>query len=146
MAGEPKAGPATGIRRSLAIGLAILVFAAGVLLGQGGRAATIAPGSDADPLVTQSYVDQFHTLVVLQLNPGQKLECSGGTQVIVRSGIARAVASAQGGVCDVTAGKDLAQGERVALNHLLIVPRTDGRGIAAETALFVMVRGPHVLK
>lgn len=146
MMSERTAGSTDRTRRALLIGLAILVFAAGVLIGQRGRAATIVPGSDADPLVTQSYVDQFHGLVVLEMSPGQKLECNGGTQVIVRSGTARAVASAQGGVCDVTGGKDLAQGERVALNHLLIVPRTDGRGIIAETNLFVMVRGPHALK
>jgi len=134
------------IGRTLVVGLAICVFAAGFLVGQRGSAATIVPGSDADPLVTQSYVDQFFSLVVLQLSPGQKLEGNGGTEIIVRSGTARAVASPQGGVCDVTAGKDLAQGERVALNHLLVIPRTDGRGILAETALYVMVRGPHTLK
>jgi len=138
--------PRSGKVRALAAVLAVCVFAAGFLIGQRGRAATIAPGSDADPLVTQSYVDQLCSLVVVQLGPGQRLEGSAGTEIIVRSGTARAVASASGGVCDVTGGKDLAQGERVPLNHLLIVPRTDGRGISADTALFVMVRGPYVIK
>jgi hypothetical protein len=136
----------SGKVRAFAAVLAICVFAAGFLIGQRGRAATIAPGSDADPLVTRSYVDQFSSLLVLQLGPGQKLEGNGGTEIIVRSGTARAVASSQGGVCDLTGGKDLAQGERVPLNHLLILPRTDGRGIVADTALFIMVRGPYVIK
>jgi hypothetical protein len=126
--------------------LAACVFSAGFLAGHRTRAASVGPGSDADPLVSQSYVDQFVGLVVVELTTGQRLEGQGGTEIVLRSGRARAVASAQGGVCDLTAGKDLADGERVSSNHLLVVPRSDGRGIVADSLVFVMVRGPYVKK
>jgi len=133
-------------QRAIALLLATVVFLVGFFAGRTGTANTVAPGSDADPLVSRSYVDQFFGLVVVELAPGQRLEAVGGTEIILRSGQARAVASASGGLCDVTAGKDLAQNERIVANHLLIVPRTDGRGLLAETKVFVMVRGPYSVK
>jgi hypothetical protein len=128
------------------LALAGLVFIGGFFIGQQGRASSVAPGSDADPLISKSYMDQFLNLVVIELAKGQMLEGGAGTEIILRSGTARAVASPLGGVCDVTAGRDLPQGELVKLNHLLLIPRSDGRGIRAETAAFVMVRGPHTIK
>ncbi len=132
--------------RILLIAIALTVFAAGFFTGSKGQASTPAPGSYEDPLVSQSYLEQYVALMVVELAAGQAMEGFGGTEIIVRSGQARAVGSSNGGVCDVTAGKDLANGERVSLNHLLIVPRTDGRGIRAEGKVWVMVRGPYTIK
>lgn len=126
--------------------LAVMVFAGGFLAGSRGQAATVAPGSYEDPLVSQSYLEQYVDLVVLELAAGQRLEGGGGTQIILRSGPARAIASSSGGMCDVTSGKDLANNERIAANHLLIVPRSDGRGVLAEGKVFVMVRGVYTIK
>ncbi len=132
--------------RILLAALAVAVFGAGFFTGHQGQASTPAPGSYEDPLVSQSYMEQYVALMVVELAAGQTLEGSGGTEVIVRSGQACAVGNSQGGICDVTAGKDLANGARITTNHLLIVPRTDGRGIRAETKLWVMVRGPYSIK
>jgi len=136
----------TSRSRLLLVSLIAVIFAVGFLAGNTGRAQTVAPGSDADPLVSQSYVDQFVGLVVIELHAGQMLEGMGGTEIIVRSGQVTATSSPLGGLSNVTAGKDMVQGERVPLNHLLIVPRSDGRGIVAQTRAFVMVRGLHIVR
>jgi hypothetical protein len=133
-------------RRALLSLLAVVVFAGGFFAGRSGTASTPAPGSDADPLVSKSYVDQYFGLVVVELSAGQRLEAAGGTELILRSGQARTIASSAGGLANVTVGKDLVQNERVPVNHLLIVPRSDGRGILAETKVFVMVRGPYTVR
>jgi hypothetical protein len=133
-------------RRGILLVLALAVFLTGFLTGRTSTANTPAPGSDADPLVSRSYVDQLLALVVVELSPGQRIEAAGGTEIILRSGQARAISSAAGGVCDLTGGKDMAQNERITANHLLLVPRTDGRGLVAETKVFVMVRGPYIIK
>lgn len=144
---EPRAQPPINWRRrALLLALASIVFLGGFVVGHQGRASSVAPGSDADPLVAKSYVDQFLTLVVVELAKGQTLVGGAGTEIILRSGTARAVASQLGGVCDLTAGRDLPQGELVKTNHLLLVPRSDGRGIRAESAVFVMVRGPFTIQ
>ncbi|MCG0238703.1 MAG: hypothetical protein L6E13_05505 [Firmicutes bacterium] len=83
---------------------------------------------------------------VVNLQPGQTLWADGGTEVILRAGEATIIAGPGGGLSDVTAGVDLAQGAPVPLNHLLVVPRSDGRGVRAKTAAVLMVRGGYVVQ
>lgn len=136
------------MRPVIAIAAALLilaVFAAGVFYGGSAVAATTDPGSDADPVVTKSYVDQFVGLTVVQIKAGQTLTAEAGAEIILRSGQATVVEMTNG-LADVTEGKDLINGAAVPLNHLLIVPRSDGRGIKASTDGFVMVRGVFAVK
>jgi len=120
------------------------------------------PGSEGDPIVTKSYVDKvFNNLKeyidaksggsisfeIVYLERGQLLIGDKSTEIILRSGIASAVDSEMGGLADVTAGKDIRNGEMVSQNHLLIVPRDDGRGIKAENDhVVLMVKGGYSIK
>ena len=131
------------------------------------------PGSSADPVVTKSYVDSmFNSLkaqlesgdysvsgeapapqaapessfIVVQLAAGESLIGEGGTEIILRSGAASAIGANGVGVSDVTVGKDLADGVDIEKNHLLIVPRTDGRGIKCSKDAYVMVKGAYSVK
>jgi hypothetical protein len=127
----------------------VLVLA-GVLVGWFGKslaaAEPVLPGSEQDPLVSRSYVDGKLRIAVVEVPAGTKLIGSAGTEIIVRSGSATAIDTELGGLSDVTAGKDLRQGVEAPPNHLLIVPRNDGRGIQAVTSLFVLVRGNYRLQ
>ncbi|TEB04281.1 hypothetical protein Psch_04006 [Pelotomaculum schinkii] len=99
------------------------------------------PGGSGDPLVTQSYVDQYVQWKVADLKAGQVLKGKAGTELLVRRGQAVVVDSSGNGIPDVTAGVDIAANDKVALNHLLIIPREDGRGIKAIDFAVVMYRG-----
>lgn len=130
------------------------------------------PGSSADPVVTKSYVDSmFNSLkaqiesgdvsapagssetsaavpaessfIVVQLAAGESLIGEGGTEIILRSGAATAIGANGVGVSDVTVGKDLTDGVKIEKNHLLIVPRSDGRGIKCSTSAYIMVKGAY---
>lgn len=138
-------GPVTGLA---VVAIAILLALGGFRLGreQAARAGTVDPGSDADPLVTRSYVDQFTQFSVITLKAGQTLLAEGGTELILRAGAATAVETAGNGLADVTAGQDLARGAAVPLNHLLIASRSDGRGIRASVDSFVLVRGRYTVR
>lgn len=103
------------------------------------------PGSSNDPLVSKSYVDSKTSYKVIELKTGQQLIGKEGTEIILRSGIATAIDNGANGVSDLTAGKDLMTGMDVGLNHMLLVPRDDGRGINAVTDIFVMVRGDYTI-
>jgi hypothetical protein len=121
-------------------------------------AATATPGSEGDPVVTKSYVDtQIAQLKSsggtassvyqpVQLTAGQKMIGNEGTEIIVRSGETTAIDNGANGVSDVTGAMDLMTGQGVPLNHLLLIPRSDGRGIQANTEVWVMVRGSYTLK
>lgn len=123
----------------------ITAAALAVLIGIGAAvwAAGDAPGSEGDPVVSKSYVDEKTSFSPVQLAEGQRLIGGEGAEIILRSGEASAIDNGENGVSDLTAGADLMSGAPVGLNHLLLVPRDDGRGIAALTEVWVMVRGNY---
>lgn len=127
---------------------ALTVFAA---------AAADSPGSEGDPVVTKSYVDSqiaqlkggdvsSGTYKAVQLTAGQRMIGGEGTEIILRSGEATAIDNGANGVSDVTGGADLMTGQRIGLNHLLLIPRNDGRGLLALTEAYVMVRGSYTIQ
>ena len=128
---------------AIAAGVTIAVVAFSMGLA---RADTADPGSNADPLVSKSYVDQYTQWRVVNVTKGQQLVADAGAEIIVRAGNATAVASTLGGVSDLTGGDDRKQGEALPANHLLIVPRGDGRGLVAVSDLVLLVRGTYSLK
>lgn len=119
------------------------------------------PGSESDPLVTKSYVDKVlfnlkqyvdsnsggsASFEIVYMEQGQQVMGDKGTEIILRSGMAIVVDSGNGGLADITEGKDIISGENVMQNHLLIVPRDDGRGIKAENNNVVMlVKGDYTV-
>lgn len=105
-----------------------------------------SPGSEGDPLVSKSYVDQKTTFKVISMSAGQKLIGSEGTELIVRGGEALAIDNGVDGISDLTYGTDLLTGMQVACNHLVLVPRSDGRGISAVTDIWVMVKGDYTVQ
>ena len=141
--------------RRIVAGLVIVisVFALTVAVA----AAADTPGSESDPVVTKSYVDSqiaqikgggvsSGTYKAVQLTTGQKMIGSEGAEIILRSGEATAIDNGANGVSDVTGAKDLMTGQSVTLNHLLLIPRSDGRGVQALTEAYVMVRGSYTIQ
>ncbi len=140
-------------------------------------------GTEADPLVTKSYVDKkiseiavggsetdydamlgAQEKLIIELSnrisqlenaqggyqiatvqAGQTIYGKQGSEIIIRSGEGIIVASAAGGVQDVTDGVDLQGGTKAPNNNLLLVPREDGRGISATRTMVVMVRGGYTI-
>ncbi|TCK93457.1 hypothetical protein EDC19_1650 [Natranaerovirga hydrolytica] len=84
---------------------------------------------------------------VLELMPNQTLIGKEGTELIVRSGEALIIDNQDNnGIPNVTTGDNLKLGEQVALNHLLIIPREDGRGIVSKTGSWIMIRGDYTIQ
>jgi hypothetical protein len=145
----------------LAIGAVVLLLGSSVVFSE--------PGGESDPLVTLSYVnrsiDQVKTYIDERLNniggntsntsselevvnasQGQFLIADAGTEIILRGGKATAVVSEQGGLCDLTAGVDLGKDVAIPSNHLLLIPRNDGRGVYCTTDAVFMVRGNYQIR
>ena len=83
---------------------------------------------------------------IVNLPAGKKIICQNSTEVILRSGKAKIVSSNTAGISDVTTGCDVSPGAYVERNHLLIVPRTDGRGVIAQTVCVLMVKGAYSIE
>jgi hypothetical protein len=134
-----------------ALVLSIVVYSAG-----GATGAESGPGSAADPVVTKSYVDelfaslsggmQAEAFIAVEIEKGKKLLGGAGTELILRTGDATAIDNGTNGISDLTSGKDLMQGAPIAKNHLLLVPREDGRGIACKQNCWVLVKGAYTVQ
>ncbi|NLJ59090.1 MAG: hypothetical protein GX339_09630 [Tissierellia bacterium] len=82
-------------------------------------------------------------LEVVELYEGDKLIAGAGTELILRGGKAFVIGSELGGISNVTAGKDFVAGMEFVANHLMIVPRDDGRGAYTDDYAIFMVRGAY---
>lgn len=129
-----------------------------MLIGTMAYAANSEPGTINDPLVTKSYVDQKiaelgemgstqnNTYEVVFVPAGKVILGKQGSEMILRSGIAKAIDSTGGGLQDMTDGTDVVGGQTIAKYHLMIIPREDGRGILAEKDCTLMVRGGYEIQ
>lgn len=147
-----------GNRKTKAIMVSLLLMAAAII-GYTGLAAASGgdPGSAGDPLVTKSFVEEYVQKYisgmgnsggsgslawsVAELETGQEFIGKAGTEIIVRSGSAAVVDPSGGGIPDLTAGKNVMAGQTVENNHLLSLPRSDGRGVKAQKPTTIMYRG-----
>jgi hypothetical protein len=86
------------------------------------------------------------TFQVVVVGPGKKLLTGSGTELILRSGRAKAVEGAGGGLSDLTSGRNLSSGEMISRDHLILSPREDGRGVVTETEAIFLVRGGYKIE
>lgn len=97
--------------------------------------------TDSSDSSDNSDVNANQSLQIIEINKEEKIIAKNGTELILRGGKAYIIGSEMGGLSDVTSGKDLASGYEVPANHLLIVPRDDGRGVYTKDHAIFMVRG-----
>lgn len=130
--------------------------------------------TENDPLVTLSYVEKIKGQIlnellkeidiesitatkdlnieyeVVEVKIGQKVMADSSCELIFRSGKAKVVVTSDAnkensiGLSDITGGSELLNGDSVPVNHYIIIPRADGRGIeiTSETA-YLMIRGEY---
>lgn len=82
---------------------------------------------------------------LIQAKSGDVLTLGENTQLILRAGLAQAIAGQGGGLSDLTAGKDLKDGVELETNHLILVPKNDGRGIKVNYDSWLMIKGSYQL-
>lgn len=109
-----------------------------------------SPPAASAPPVQNTYImseGASSSYVVLELTKGQRLRVREGClEFILRPGSGAVVISSfrTQGVADLTAGEELLNGENLPINHSLLIPRNDGRGISVTSVVaYVMVRGDY---
>ena len=98
-------------------------------------AETEAPANSAMPITDYD---------VVYLTKGQTIV--GSSEFILRSGSAISTCPGINGITDITDGVDLTDGMEIPWNHLLLVPRDDGRGITVTSVeAYIMARGQYTV-
>lgn len=156
-------------KKIITILAAVVILAVGI--GVGAYAASNY-GTQADPLVTKSYLDQtltpklqaeFQTKLdeqvklmeqqitssssglnfsVVSLTNGQTLKGGAGCEIVLRAGSAASNGST--GLSDITDGKLISSGAALTANHLCVVS-TDGEGVKAGSSVTLLVRGAYTV-
>ena len=145
----------------------VLIAVLAVLLCAGITAFAVTNyGSKEDPLITKSYLDSVvqpqlekelqeqvnaaekelrssvpGEFTELNLKAGQKITCSLGGELLLRSGSASAV----GSLADTTDGGTLSAGGALKANHLYLAAE-DGSGLSMSAAGAVLVSGSYTLE
>ncbi len=84
---------------------------------------------------------------VVKVDPGIRILASDTGEVILRSGTARVIGNEYNeGLSDLTAGSELKNGAAVPKDHLILIPRGDGRGIITETVCYIIYKGLYYLQ
>lgn len=88
--------------------------------------------------------------VVIELTRGQTVTAkTESIEIIVRPGTAASAVSPfnDQGIADLTDGTELTNGTKLPINHILLVPRNDGRGIVITSSkAYIMVRGDYEIQ
>lgn len=94
-----------------------------------------------------SQVSALTSFQVVELPAGHILIGEGGTEVVLRAGYVTVtlLPEAKGGILNVTTGEDHSADTWVQRNHLLVIPRSDGRGLLAKSDAVLMVKGPYTI-
>lgn len=83
---------------------------------------------------------------------GETLIGEGGTEIILRTGKCSAITNISkspngniidNGLADITDGKDLKMGANIPSDHMLLIPRGDGRGVNCISDSIFMVNGDY---
>lgn len=131
--------------------IVITLLAVVLVLSTVGTVALFAnPGDSSDPIITLSYVEEVLkkevSFQVVDLKEGDVLMGEAGTELILRMGSAKIIATQKGGLADLTSGNDLPDGTAMPSNHHLVIPVDDGRGIEAQNTVIVMVKGDYTVE
>lgn len=74
---------------------------------------------------------------------GQVIVGGEGTEIILRSGKAKAYITGVAGVVNITTGKEINNGGNITLNNLIVIPRDDGRGVKVTENAWFMIKGEY---
>lgn len=119
--------------------VALVLLTTTLLLGPAAWA--VEPGSKDDPIITRSYLETLYSWQVTSLQDGQTISLDLGVQFVVRSGSASVVGVGTEGLIDLTAGKELRDGEPIPPYHLILSPSSDRRGVRARSQVVLLTRG-----
>lgn len=104
---------------------------------ESGGIINVAPSAPSD-LSKYKYVP-------VHVGVGQKLIGDEGTEVILRVGRSFAVVTGAESLIDVTSGTELKDKAEISKNHIVIVPRNDGRGVRVVEDAWFLVKGGYTI-
>ena len=103
--------------------------------------------------IKQSLADELNgtgaigdSYVPVNVEAGFILIGEEGTEIILRSGQAEGYTDGAEGVVNATTGEEVTNGTKINKNNLLIIPRSDGRGVKCATNSWFIIKGGYSIR
>ncbi len=109
---------------------------------------TVPTEDDATPPTDEPSLNNNPVFEALTFPNGSQLVFGESTEFIVRRGTATLIDPDENNLPDLTSGIDIAAGEEIPLNHHMLCPRRDGRGlvVAEDSADFwILIKGDYIV-
>ena len=119
--------------------------------GSGQQSQPAGGGVDAAALkreiLSELAVDNGAAFTPVRAVKGQLILGGEGAEIILRSGRASGFCPGENGLVNATTGIEIFNGFEIPINHLILVPRDDGRGVAvtSDEAWFIIKGGYQAL-
>ena len=84
--------------------------------------------------------------VAVEALADQRIILGAGTELVLRTGKALAIRGESGALVDLITGKDLDAGENVPVNHIILSPRDDNRGVRISEDAWVLIKGTYAFR
>ena len=107
------------------------------------------PVSDGEDLNLESSTGSVFSserFSVVEVTAGQRIIFGAGAEMVLRTGKASAIRGELGAPIDLITGADLEAGESVPINHLILSPRNDNRGVRISEDAWVLIKGTFELR
>ena len=91
----------------------------------------------------QNYAEGF---IAFEAFENQRIMLGAGAELVLRTGGANAIHGELGALVDLISGKDLEAGGAVPINHLILSPRADNRGVRISEDAWVLVKGSYEIR
>ena len=99
--------------------------------------------NESDIGANQSMGSSF---IPIETFANQRVMLGEGTEMVLRTGSASAIHGEFGALVDLISGQDLEAGESVPINHLILSPRDDNRGIRISEDAWVLIKGAYEIR
>lgn len=149
-AAQPATAPAAGSREDPLVTAGYLSKYVSEAIADAMRnipAATEA--ADSSETTVSRAVNAGADFEVILLAQNQRIRAaSGSLEIIVRPGAEVTVMSGYDdlGIADISTGQEILHGEPAPINHLLVIPRADTRGLVVHSEIaYIMVRGDYII-
>jgi hypothetical protein len=93
--------------------------------------------------LTGQATSAFSSYVPVFAQSGQIILGGEGTEIILRSGSADGFCHGTNGLVDITSGQEIFNGQPLGINHLIIIPRDDGRGVIIRNDAWFIIKGSY---
>ena len=100
----------------------------------------------SNPVSSANQGNNADYFTAVEIAASRRIIFGAGAEMVLRTGKASAIRGELGALVDLITGSDLDAGENVPINHLILSPRDDNRGVRISEDSWILIKGLYELR